>query len=71
MQAYETAIMSYRDIKAFTKWFDEEIGTDYDLNKEDGDAYYAVFFELTQSEVEKCRDYENNNDKLIKRIEEL
>ena len=58
-QIYETGLLSHKEFRAFKKWLDREIGTEYDTNQDDGDNYYIVIFDLRMGEVDMIRDYEN------------
>lgn len=61
MEAYETDILTYEEKRKFLKWFDEEIGTDYEVNNDPSGEigkYYIVFFDLTPGEVNKIRSWE-------------
>ena len=46
------------EINQFKKWFDKEIGTDYELNESASgkqDEYHLVFFDLEGSEIAQIR----------------
>lgn len=52
--------MSAEDSKRFAAWFDDEIGTKYELNGDgsnaNSDRCYFVCFDLTESELQKVKD---------------
>ncbi len=58
MEYYETGEMSKSEAKDFIKWFEKEIGTDYEENEVDDNQVYILFCDLTPSEVTKIRKYE-------------
>ncbi len=60
MEIYETEEMPIGKMMKFIKWFDREIGTDYDANynyPREG-VGYILCLELTPEEVEQCRKKE-------------
>ena len=61
---YETEEMPSGAIDRFISWFKDEIGTDIELNRGDqiGD-WYAICCDLTKSEIDKCRKFENSLNK--------
>ena len=61
MEAYETDILSTKERDQMLKWFEEEIGTDYECNEDPSgeiEKYYIVFFDLERDEVNKIRSWE-------------
>ena len=62
-EIYETQVMDNKKIRKFINWFDKEIGTENERNEDDVNTSYVVCFDLTYSEVQKCRDYENKLEK--------
>lgn len=57
---YETQAMSPQQIRDFKSWFNENIGTDFEVNfNEDENTGYVICFELTPNEVKKVQQYEN------------
>lgn len=54
---YETQEMPLKQGKAFQLWFDDEIGTDYDLNTTEEGVYF-ICLELEPDEVDKIRSWE-------------
>jgi len=59
MEYYETEDdYTGSQIKEFNKWFDDEIGTDYELNESASglpDEFYTLFCDLEGDEVDKVR----------------
>ena len=51
--------MTGKQADDFLAWFDQEIGTETEINEIDG-IFNITFFELEANEVSKCRYYENN-----------
>ena len=62
-EIYETQVMDNKKIRKFINWFDKEIGTEIERNEDDENTSYCVCFDLNNSEVQKCRDYENKLEK--------
>ena len=58
---YETQLMDLKEFEEFNEFFDAEIGTDYEVNEDPAgtNKVYCVCFELTPSEVNKLRKFEN------------
>lgn len=61
MQIYETCPMNREQFGEFVKFFDENIGTDYEVNPDPdfNDKVYVVCFELEPSEVEMLEKFED------------
>jgi len=59
MQIYETGTLTLNQKNQFIKWFDKEIGTESEVNEEDFNKFYIMFYDLTPNEVKKIRNYEN------------
>lgn len=59
---YETGPMNKEQFSEFVKFFDESIGTDYEVNQDPDldDKVYVVCFELKPKEVRMLEDFENN-----------
>lgn len=59
---YETGPMDKEQFSEFAKFFDENIGTDYEVNQDPDldDKVYVVCFELEPKEVKMLEDFENN-----------
>ena len=59
---YETGPMDKEQFSEFVKFFDENIGTDYEVNQDPDldDKVYVVCFELEPKEVKVLEDFENN-----------
>ena len=59
---YETGPMDKEQFSEFVKFFDENIGTDYEVNQDPDldDKVYVVCFELEPKEVRMLEDFENN-----------
>ena len=58
METYETDVLSQKEKDQMIKWFNEEIGTNYEVNNDWHDGYYIVFFDLTMNEISKIRSWE-------------
>jgi len=70
MEKYNTSVLSQPQLENFKKFLDNEIGTEYEINTFDiynKDNKYIksmptiTIFDLTQKEVKKIRDFENNH----------
>lgn len=58
MEAYESDDdYTYNQMNKIKTWFNNNIGTDYEVNPSD-DEYYIVFFDLTKREVTKLAKFE-------------
>lgn len=57
---YETKKMTFHESQTFLRWFEKNIGTECERNKDD-DKHYFIIGDLTPKEVAKIRNYENNN----------
>jgi len=56
---YETGMMTPVQADAFATQFEEQVGTDYEINGIDDGVVYVICFELeTQGEIETCRRIE-------------
>lgn len=61
MQIYETSDdLPYSAVQKFTEWFEDTIGTEYEINENEIGQYYIMFYDLTYKEVESVRDFETN-----------
>ena len=60
MLNYETISMNKEQFCEFIKFFDENIGTDYEVNADPQfeDKVYVVCFELEPNEVSMLEDFE-------------
>jgi hypothetical protein len=56
---YETGLMNVDKLRKFANWLDKKIGTEYEMNFEDGNKGYIVVFDLLPNEVIKIRNKEN------------
>ena len=63
MESYETGLMDQKQLEDFIEFFDENIGTFYEINYDPAgsDKNYVDCFDLELSEVKKLRDYENDH----------
>ena len=57
---YETELMSAEESKKFATWFNDEIGTEYELNDDgssaNSDRCYFVCFDLMESDLQKVKE---------------
>jgi len=62
MGSYETPCGDWSVIDRLTRWFDKEIGTEYEINTcEEFGKYYVVFFEVYPSEFKKMEKWFEEN----------
>ena len=63
MESYETGLMDQKQLEDFIEFFDENIGTDYEINYDPAgsDKNYVVCFDLDIPELEVIRNYENEH----------
>lgn len=63
MHTYETKLMSTEKLEKFLMYFNDAIGTDFEINEDpDGsDDHYVMCFELEAHEVRMLSDYEEAN----------
>ena len=65
-EIYETGILTEKEKDKFSKFIDNEIGVDYDVNEDEEvvelgkveKTYYLVIFDLTIRDVDKLRAFE-------------
>tara|TARA_R110000751_G_scaffold283104_1_gene386412 strand:+ start:362 stop:550 length:189 start_codon:yes stop_codon:yes gene_type:complete len=61
MYDYETNEMNYTDMARFETFFENEIGTEYEVNESTIGVYYAVCCELTGRELRMIDKYFDSN----------
>ncbi|NPA64478.1 MAG: hypothetical protein GXO16_05845 [Epsilonproteobacteria bacterium] len=49
----ETDLMTREEMAEFVRWFDENIGTEREVNEDEPGRFYVVVFELTPAEEKK------------------
>ena len=54
---YETNVMTFKQVNSLANWFDNAIGTDYEINHAGCDDYYVVFIDMTFCEELKLKKY--------------
>ncbi|MFK7779870.1 MAG: hypothetical protein QM490_01875 [Candidatus Gracilibacteria bacterium] len=59
MEIYETNEMDFTKSVSFLNWFENEIGTEIELNEVSEDLFYLMCYDLTPKEVKKVREFEN------------
>ena len=59
MFTYETGILTFKQMKRFCAEFESEVGTEYEVNKLEDDAYYINCYEVTRYESNTCRGIEH------------
>jgi len=60
-ETYTTEIMDLSNIRMFEEWFDKIVGTEIEIEDFGINEWSATCFDLTRSEVQKCRNWENRN----------
>ncbi len=67
-QVYETEDnLTLKEVRAFEKWLDKEVGTEYERNESgsgEPDEYYLIIFDLTHGEVIMIREHEVKMERL-------
>lgn len=65
MRTHETNEYNKKFQDIFFEWFDDNIGTDCDIDHPTDETFVMTFFELTANEVSKIRNFENGKFKKI------
>lgn len=51
IMVYYITFQSHGEYSAFIRWFEKEIGTEYDSDRHDDGSYTVTVFEVTDSEI--------------------
>ena len=61
MQTYETQKMTRTEAYSFVDWFDETIGTEYEINQVGAVEAYVMAFDMLPIEIGLCRAWEQSH----------